>query len=825
MFSVKNNNSGYSILEFALSFVLSVPVIFITMDLTKIMQARSVAKAAVSSAVRCLSVTDDPRCSAVMAAAAEPRYRVFLTTSREPIEPQVSYDGEVRYIEGPEIIAGPFNAVIPVEAHTQINGTKDVWATVRRYNTAAVVDYQELGEREVPEVVGGDGRNPIFQNGFEEIPFRGTSTTSSYSNNSNARGSSYSDLINIPSIYGEAVCLGENENSCTGDKRYVRGILHVKGTGRSSSASSDTACTKAKLVLEEVKVQKEEGKPDRITVVYETDLGGQVYDGTVSNFIPRGYLKGKEESLINRYVPERYTEAFLHKEIKFKPGSSYRIRVTAEAAGYIGDIKCHVGSGSFEVTGGTAYLRTITPKSKKIECLEKATDCDTPSSCTLKNGLIGAHRVSAETFSKILRTGSIEKTSSETEEVSCNEIIPNQETLSFLPKSELKVAECSCRFSTLSTKDSSAAFSVSQSPCPDDNFGVNDGVISGNILKGSEQAKNICLADPVMSFNYGSLSESQIQRWWTVKTKQLAAQIKTVAGSCSERNQSAISDRLWTENFPQYKAPLKEQTVVRASGQKKLIQTGRESAGFPEYDPLNPVELKKSAKYSCEDFRVRSFRANQLEKKDLYQAGYLSDVAAIYPNCFGSEDSNLWKNILANELRSNYKDTESAFFMPKVIIKDSISYTCGSRTVNSTCPSLRIDDMSKLETVVLEEDSSGKALPPVCQQECNSCQLQLKTINGSLKPDIAFHEEAARTLAREELNTFSPWMGRDCGESHCADISVNADSQKASARSVIKVPLFSKRIVNAIGLQSNSANYVEISEEAERPMERMIAAQ
>jgi hypothetical protein len=829
-----NKSSGYSLLEFALTFIMTVPVILLTLDLSKIMQAKSVAKAAVSDAVRCLAVTDDPRCSKTSPVTYVPEYQLRLTSSSTQVEPQVRYSGEVKYLQGPSYDLGPFKALILDQAFASIEGLQELQADIPIYETEADVFYQSLSDQRLPSIRSGSDTNPVFAGDFNRISIPGTQESSTFGTDGRTRSSSYSKRFRVPEQYLNGICLGsgsyskkDSDTFCHDSNQKVRGILWVKGSGSSSpNSSSGVSCARAELKLEHA------DKGSNKFTEYK-DLTGQTFWNQAGNFIPRGY-KESESSLINQsvikteYSDGKSTEAF-KGEILFDLNKDYRLKVTLHKVSSLPNVNCVDGKAEYRISNVDFFLPEIKEVRKTVSCNETALACSQVSYCTEKGGQITSSKLSDDIFKKILSSApkiSQNKVSKST--ISCHKRYSAHQSAEDFNRAELSGA-CVCEQAQLKLQPLAAQV-IGPIKCPE-NTGVSDGVLDKNNIINSEQAKKICPL-PMSASELSALSVALTRMWWTTSEKLVADTMTEQANNCRETEASKVIDRAWRSNFSAYKLPLKEQTKINASHYTNLIQTGPESNQFLEHDPSDPENLIKNPDFACGHFKVKTMQISDLKRKQDFIPGYLDKPENSFSNCLGSENVNLWKQTLAAELRQNYEATENTFFSPKYTVAGSKLISCQAdldRALLSNssfdCKPLRyLDTKNSISSLLADKYISGP-LPEICHKACTACQPELLRIHSDNKPEIIYAQEKAKELALEQLSTFSPWIGKNCQEADCVSLNFSTDEKRASGKASVKVNLFSRSLANSLVSDQNKNDYVEISAQSERLMERFIAKQ
>jgi hypothetical protein len=149
-----------------------------------------------------------------------------------------------------------------------------------------------------------------------------------------------------------------------------------------------------------------------------------------------------------------------------------------------------------------------------------------------------------------------------------------------------------------------------------------------------------------------------------------------------------------------------------------------------------------------------------------------------------------------------------------------MTYSSDEETTN--CQAAMELDPLKTNTVVLSDLSDGTTLPALCNDDCKQCQLELLKFSGSLTPQFDGKQQAALFRGMQELNAFSPWLGRDCNGEHCAKIEIDSGESRVSAKATIKVPLFSKSLVNSVFPNNmfDGKDYLELHYSSEETFER-----
>lgn len=837
--------SGYSLIEFCLTFLVVVPVLIGTLDLTKIFQARSTTKAAVNSALRCLSVVDDPSCSGATATSPLPTYNLRLLTASTVNIPLVSYLGEVKYLEGPKYEVGPFIARVLDQGYGEVQNVIPIEATVNFFQVEATASYMQIESQKVPEIVSGSSKSPSFSGPFKQLNFSGTGQTAS-SSSTTLGSSSYGSIFTVPTEYGGENCFGVSSysgsltsSSCyagTATNKLVRGVLHVTGIASSIAeriGEDDKVCGSALLFLQE------ESSPGSNRFEDYKSLTGQSFQGRADNFVPRGYNRSEAGYVKSSIIPIEYrpgetTEAF-QGEINFRVGRRYRIAVRTQLNPSMNASQnCAKGSVHYKVSGGSLYFPRISKIRKQINCAESVAACENPTICTEPKNApqILATTLPAETFQSLLELPlnvGARKISTRIDKIPNSAVFKSEEILNIDRKS--LPSPYSCPLVELKAGEPSSVF-FNPVDCVSSNQGVTDGIHSEGIISDSSEAQALC---PVVPLSTTGLPypETSLRRWWSTKEKTLGVRLEYSSKDCADMDKQTVIANAWQENFPSYKNPAIGKTNANLLAVKSLRQTGPESPDFPAFDPADPEQLIKKEGYQCGNFRVVALKPSDLERRaDSTEQPSLFEPITTRANCLGSRDPNSWKKMLAANLRQNYKNTESAFFAPKYIHSGLLQKNCSEDTQFSSleeqfnCKSFATQDNSGLGSVIIKTTTSAENLPEVCSEACKSCQLELASFSGSLDPKINSQKEAAILKGMQELNAFSPWLSRDCADGHCAKLEIDPGEDKVYAKASIKIPLFSKSLLDSVfmGKLFGGDDLLELRYSSEQTYERKLAS-
>lgn len=848
--------AGFSLLEFSLSFIVIVPMLIATLDLTKLFQARSSAKAAVNTALRCATVTDDPSCSIATPISNKAAYKVRLS-SAESIIPLVSYTGEVKYIEGPKFKVGPLKALVLEHGFTKVGSVGSLKATVPIMSVVADVSYSSIDSYVVPQIQSDSlsAKQPRFADGHAVVRIGPASRSAEASFISTKEGSgpvtpfskaSISEEFSVPAIFAQSNCIGGQSypgslvgsHNCFGTdakgKRFVRGIVHVEGNG---NASSKDVCGRALLELQVL-----ENSSWRLA----QDLSGQSFQGSANNFIPRGYKNTSAEvKLVNGVIDQYYqtssgeiaSEAF-QGEIKFELDKKYRIVVRTQVDTQLDSWnatmkKCSAGQVSYQVSGGNVYFAKINTINKQVNCSETIPACSVPSSCSEAAipQVLSSGRLPPEIFASILKGAP--KTGSPTKESiikDCGINLVSQEHFNQLLSSGAPVGSCSCKASSFIKGPAIPPVTFGPVVCPQANKGVSDEASINGFVTNSLQAQKICpLSAPVIG-TY-QIPESELIRTWQTKEILVSESAEYEPKDCEELSSERIIEKIWSQKYSQYLMPLLQSANVSRQASKSLLQSGKESPNYPAFDPADPAELLKESRYGCGEFRVKSVRAESLEKQR-EQSASLFETSEPRLNCSGGSDPKAWKTMLSNHLRQVYSQVEDAFFIP--------GYRNSGQIVNSACGSSPAYSSSEESIIcnpfftlnpalsssrLLDELSDGKELPAICSEPCHSCQLELASISAGPASGSQRQKEKALMKARAQLQAFSPWLGRDCGEKDCVSLDLEDQGTRVRGSASIKVPLFTKVMVTSFLGEAifDGKDHFELRYSSEKTYEKEIA--
>lgn len=843
--SKSRGKRGFSLLEFSLSFLVTIPVVVMTLDLTKIFQARSVAKDAIASALRCVTVTDDPECTSVRPASGTPLYNVRVTQGQDQFISGVNYDADARYLQGPQFSVGPFNARVLDQGFATANGVSALRGTITTNAVEQPVAFHTIGNL-VPGISGGTNRNPIFTGNNLSISVGGSSgvTSASAVSGESAYGAPiYSATFNVPAIFQSDDCVGNgaypsnspSETACarqTSGGRLVRAIIHVRGD---ATTSSSTTCGQAKLDLQEYSGGR----------WYDRDLTGQAFrggDASSENYYPRGYEGSDAPNLGGVLSPGSETESFKEK-IELDITKRYRIRVAARVNTTINahnpEAPCTGGQVSYRISDVRVFFPEIERERGKVRCAETVSNCEpTLSTCSepKNTDLFGNKSIPPQIFAKIAQGRPTANTSVVVSSSlrDCGTFVTGDAQFNYVSSTRDGAGSCACSSIPLE-RGPAQDLTVGPVNCPNPNFGVADGVLDGTSIRGSADAQRIC---PVASPSIGTLSvpESQVSRWWTTKIEHLADTRPYLSTDCADVDPAVVKERAWAKYYRDYVAPIFAGMTTAMSPDDSLGQMGRESRDFPTIDPVDPIELVKRAPYNCGSFSVVSKNVSQLRKKAEFEGqATLFDPLSPHghPNCQAGNDNNVWKRMLVDHMRSRFQEVENAFIEPRSTTQSSpYVVACGSSLAFTypeelaACASFEMNNPANAVSYVLTGITDPSSMPAVCAQSCTACQLELVSINGDLAPQIDVATERATARAMAELNAFSPWLGQDCGDQHCARIQISQNEGRARARADIRVPLFSKSLVDSLfgGGVFNGADHLDLSYSSDESYERDLAA-
>jgi hypothetical protein len=765
----------------------------------------------------------------------------------------VIYDGEVRYMQGPQYDVGPFRARVLDQGFLEVDGAglNRLNAEVDVFPVVATISYNRVSDDKAPILYGDSAREPSFTGDFTEVSLSGTSSvaTSSFSELGTY---SYSSVFSPPQLFGQAKCFekgysgkGSNCAESIGNDYYVRGVLHVKGTGRTSKFRGEErkseVCGRAQLILQREtfpgsNVYKDAQGLDK--GVELQDMTGQAFQGEGGNFVPRGYVRRESDVLVDSgivamfYENERATEAF-KGEIKFKVGANYRIAVRTQVDTSLKMAKpCAKGEVTYEIEGGSVYFPKIEAVQEQVKCAETVRSCESPSQCTpieyttkalkakipldkASSLIVGPPRVLPQSLGK--------------QKIDCDVPIPASLVPASIDRSQLTGA-CSCVDAKLTIGESVPT--TTDSKTCDTNYGISDGELANGAITNSAQAQAVCAVESSIG-NLKFVPEQNIRRRWNTKEIELADKIKVPALDCKDTDHKEISERVWSDKFTAYKQPFKDETRVLSSTEPGLRETGAESQEFPVVDPKDPILLSKEPAYSCGEFSVVTKPVKELVKKaEFLTQTSLFESQAPRANCLGGDDRNAWKRMLSAHLRKTYLNVDNAFFVPKYQNAGVISkISCGAK-VNyltedeaASCSAYTSSSADNIVSFRLRGDFDERNLPAECYQSCNSCQLELVGFKGDTKPKLTLMKERAIAKGRRELAAFSPWLSRSCGQQDCAQLEVSNEDSRPRVTAQIKVPLFSKALINSFGGSSwfNDQSFLELEYYSEENYERDIA--